>query len=267
MERLHILITGGASGIGRATAELFSTLGHEVYAIDITPIDDSSEIKSFVADIRNEAALNEIKAGLLAKGVKLDAIITVAGVHAMASLVEEDFDKIKRLIDINLNGTMLTNRVFHSLLNEKGRIVIISSEVATYDPMPFNGLYNISKSALECYAQALRQELNLIGQKVITVRPGSTLTPLEDGSQDATKRLADNTVYYKRQARHFEGLVKNFRGKPTEPQNIARLIYKATVSKHPRLSYAKHRNVGLVLLSILPKRLQCFIVKMLLNRK
>ncbi len=267
MERLNILITGGSSGIGKASAEHFFSLGHTVFTLDVVPFSDNEKIKGFVADIRDEEALIKVRQTLEGMDVKLDAIICVAGVHAMASLVEDDFDKIKRLIDINLCGTMLTGRVFHSLLKEKGRIVIVTSEVATYAPMPFNGLYNISKTALEAYAQALRQELNLIGQRVITVRPGATLTPLEGGSKDATRLLAENTVYYKRQAKHFENLVKSFTGTPVKPEVLAKVIYKATLARHPRLSYAKHRNIGLVLLSILPKRLQCFIVKLLLNRK
>jgi NAD(P)-dependent dehydrogenase (short-subunit alcohol dehydrogenase family) len=266
MKKMNVIITGASSGIGKATAEYFLDSGHTVYSIDIKK-SDNEKITSYVADIRDSEALEAIYNDIKAKEISFDAIISVAGVHEMASLVETDFNKVKRLMDINLLGTMLVNKTLYPLLNKDGRIIIVTSEVASYDPMPFNGLYNISKTALECYAQALRQELNLIGQRVITVLPGSTLTPLEDGSQDATKILADTTVYYKKQAKHFEDLVRNFRGRPTEPKNIARLIYKAVVSKHPRLSYAKHRNIGLVLLSILPKRLQCFIVKLLLNRK
>jgi len=145
--------------------------------------------------------------------------------------------------------------------------VIVTSEVASLDPMPFNGLYNVSKTALDCYAQALRQELNLIGQIVITVRPGAIKTPLCYGSLTDTEALASSTELYKSQASRFLGLTKAFMGKPLEPKKLSKLIYKATVKKHPRLIYKKHRNPGLVLLDLMPKRLQCFIIKSLLNRK
>ena len=258
------LITGAASGIGERCAAYFAERGHNVIGLDIKPI-ENPKLRGFVADVTNAEALNEIKSTLASEGVWLDGIICVAGIHEMASLVETDFSVIKRLIDLNLTGTMRVCNAFHSLLAKSGRIVIITSEVATYDPMPFNGLYNVSKTALECYAQALRQELNLLGQKVITVRPGSTETPLARGSATATSRLAEETVLYHTQARHFSEIVQKFTGTPISPEALAKLIYKAATVKRPRLAYAKHRNAGLVLLNMLPKRIQCAIIKGLLK--
>ena len=146
-----------------------------------------------------------------------------------------------------------------------GRIIIVTSEVASLDPMPFNGLYNVTKSALDTYAQALRQELNLIGQKVVTVRPGAVATPLSSRSMEATRELANTTVLYQKQAKNFAGLAARFMGTPIKPDTLAALIYKATAAKKPKLIYQKHRSPGLVLLNILPKRLQCALIKLLLN--
>ena len=179
----------------------------------------------------------------------------------MASLVESPLEQMQRLININLNGTMSVNRIFHSLLKEKGRIIIITSEVASFDPMPFNGLYNVSKTALDTYAQALRQELNLLNQKVITFRPGAVKTPLCDSSLTGTQNLVDSTILYKKQAGKFLKLVTMFMGKPLSPTKMAKFIYKKSIKKHPKLIYKKHQNIGLVLLSILPKRWQCAIIK------
>ena len=261
----NVLITGAASGIGAAVCDYLLDTGYRVYAIDVSPTPKKDNLVGFTADIRNEDELRKIAEQIKADNVDLDAIINVAGIHAMASLVEGDFERIKRLMDINLCGTMLVNRVFHSLLSKSGRILIVTSEVATFAPMPFNGLYTISKNALESYAQALRQELNLIGQKVITIRPGAIETPLSQGSVSDTDRLAKSTNLYKKQAGRFCSIASKFMGTPMKAEKLAKLIYRALVAKHPRLSYAKHRNIGLVLLSILPLRLQCGIIKMLLN--
>ena len=160
---------------------------------------------------------------------------------------------------------MLVNNVFHSKLNKKGKIIIVTSEVAGFDPMPFNGLYNISKTALDCYAQALRQELNLIGQKVITIRPGAIETPLSNNSMVDTKHLADNTTLYKKQAGKFVNIAEKFKGTPLKPEVLARLIYKVSLKKNPKYVYKKHQNLGLVLLNLLPLRLQCAIIKILLG--
>ena len=260
---MNILITGAASGIGAAVKDYFLAKGHNVYAIDINKIEEEANLKSYISDITNEESLEKIKEEM--NDIKLDIILNIAGIHMMASLVESDYHKMKKVIDINLCGTMLVNNIFHSLLKEKGRIVIITSEVASFDPMPFNGLYNVSKTALDSYAQALRQEINLLGQKVITVRPGAIETPLSGGSLVGTEKLANETILYKKQASKFLGIVKKFMGKPIKTEKLAKFIYKLSLKKHPKLIYTKHRNIGLVLLSVLPKRLQCWIIKTILK--
>lgn len=262
---MDILITGAASGIGRATAECFLAHGHRVFGVDVVPIRQQENFHSFVADITDEVSLGAVQAYLADNGIELDAILNIAGIHMMASLVEGDYTRMKRVVDINLTGTMLVNRIFHPHLKKKGRIVIVTSEVASMDPMPFNGLYNVTKTALDCYAQALRQELNLIGQQVITIRPGAVETPLSSGSVKATADLAQTTVLCRKQAGRFCRIAAKLMGTPIALEKLAALIYQAATSKHPKLIYQKHRNIGLVLLSMLPKRLQCAIIKMLLN--
>lgn len=260
---MQVLITGAVSGIGRATAEVFLQNGHTVYGIDRKPSQERFPV--FCADITKEADLLPVKEQLQKDGVALDAIINVAGIHAMASLVEGDFGIMKKVVDVNLTGTMLTNRVFHSLLREKGRIVIVTSEVAGFDPLPFNGLYSTTKIALDAYAQALRQELNLLGQKVVTVRPGAVGTDLCSGSVAATRDLAEKTLLYQKQAKKFSKIAAKFMGKPISPDSLGRLIYKAATRRRPKLTYKKHQNPGLVLLNVLPKRWQCGIIKFLLR--
>ena len=163
---MNVLITGGASGIGLASALYFSERGHRVFTIDVKDAEKNTGVEHFVSDITDEDTLIGVKKALSDRDIRLDAIISVAGIHTMQSLVEGETDGMKRLIDINLFGAMLTVRVFHEMLVEKGRVIIVTSEVATYTPMPFNGLYNVSKTALDCYADALRQELNLLHFRV-----------------------------------------------------------------------------------------------------
>lgn len=262
---MKILITGVASGIGKATAKFFLENNHEVYGIDINKVEDTNNLHSFICDITNEDQLLKIKEELETSNVQLDSIINIAGIHKMSSLVEDDYSKLKSVIDINLLGTILVNKTFHSLLKDRGRILITTSEVAPLDPMPFNSIYSISKTALDSYAQALRQELNLINQKVITIRPGAIKTPLANSSLEGTKILASQTKLYKKQSHKFYNIVKNFMGVPIDPSKIGKLIYKASITKHPKLIYKKHSNLGLILLNIFPKRLQCFIIKTLLK--
>ena len=264
-QSMNVLITGIASGIGKALAQIFINNSHVVYGIDINESCGIENLHCFKCDITSTTSLLNVKKYLVNNNIALDMIINVAGIHKMASLIESNYDEIKKVIDINLCGTMLVNNTFHSLLKKNGKIVIITSEVASFDPLPFNGLYSVSKTALESYAQALRQEMNLLGQKVITFQPGAIETPLSNSSLVATEKLAKDTILYKNQANNFLHLVKNFMGKPIKPDKLAKYIYKKSTKKNPKFTYKIHRNPGLILLSILPKRLQCFIVKLLLN--
>ena len=260
----NVLITGVSSGIGKELAKIYIENQFNVFGVDIKEL-STEEFTFFQADITNEDNLLEIFNKLYENSISLDMIINVAGIHKMASLVESDFNMMKKVIDINLCGTMLVNKIFHPLLKAKGKVVIITSEVASFDPLPFNGLYNVSKSALDTYAQALRQELNLLDQKVITIRPGAIETELSNNSLTDTERLANTTILYKKQSHKFLHFVKKFTGTPMKPEKLAEFIYKVSLKKHPKYIYKKHQNIGLVLLSILPKSLQCFIIKSLLN--
>ena len=263
---MNILITGAASGIGRALTETMHAEGHTVYALDIVAPTPMAGLHPLCADITSEEALCAVREKLSEEGVILDSLICVAGIHRMASLVESDTDTLKRVIDVNLVGTMLTCRILHPRLSEKGRVVIVTSEVASFDPLPFNGLYNVSKTALDAYAQALRQELGLIGQSVITIRPGAVETPLQNSSLSGTEALAATTILYKKQSKHFLYFVKHFMGTPMKAEKMAKKIAKIAEKKHPRAVYKIHQNPGLVLLSLLPKGAQCTVIRWLLNR-
>ena len=262
---MEVLITGSASGIGNATVNYFLSKNVKVYGIDVLDLEPQNNLINFKADITNEKCLTEIKDYFINNNIKLDLIINIAGIHRMASLVETDYSVLKKVIDINLCGTMLVNKTFHECLKNNGKVIIVTSEVATFDPMPFNGLYNVSKTALDCYSQALRQELNLIGQTVITIRPGAIKTPLSDNSLVDTQNLADTTKLYKKQATKFVRITKKFMGTPLDANKLAKKIYKVSIKKHPKLVYKTHRNPGLVLLNILPKKWQCKIIKFILK--
>ena len=100
---------------------------------------------------------------------------------------------------------------------------------------------------------------------MVTVRPGAVETPLSAGSVKATRDLAGYTELYRKQAKRFSGIAARFMGKPIPAEALGALIFRATTVRHPRLIYRKHQNPGLVLLSLLPKGLQCAVIKALLE--
>ncbi len=266
-KKMTVLITGAGSGIGKAVAEYFLKNGHTVYGVDIRFPEDVGGMCAFTGDITCPQDMERIKTALQEQNAVLDWVLNFAGVHTMASFIEEEYEKIRRVAEINLLGAVLVNKTFHSLLKKDGKILITTSEVAPLAPLPFNGIYSVTKTALDAYAQALRQELNLLGQRVVTLRPGAIQTPLARGSADATVKLCENTKLYKKESVHFSRIVKRFTGTPMPAEKLARLVYKIAGKKRPKYVYSKHRNAGLVLLGALPKSWQCFIVKKLVQRK
>jgi NAD(P)-dependent dehydrogenase (short-subunit alcohol dehydrogenase family) len=262
-EKLCVLITGAAAGIGNAVAKRFMENGHTVYALDLRLPQVGTPLQG---DITDETAMQEIFSTLQKDGVRFDGIFHFAGIHMMGSFIETEYAKIKRLNEIDFLGAVLVNKTFYPLLKPQGRIYITSSEVAPLAPLPFNGIYSVAKTAVDAYAQALRQELNLLGQKVITIRPGAVKTELADGSAVSTARLCEETQLYRKQSRNFCGIVKKFTGTPMPVDAFAAFVYKIAMKKRPKPVYAKHRHLGLTLLGVLPVRLQCFIVKKLVNK-
>ena len=263
-EKLNVLVTGAGNGIGQAVADYYYNKGVNVIGLDIKFSKDVP-YKTFIADITSKEQLQVVVDYLNENNIILDCIVNVAGVFTIGSFIEHDFNRIKKLFDINVLGTILVNQMFHPLLTKKGRIIVTSSEVGPLDPMPFNGIYNVSKTAVDSYSQSLRQELNLLGQKVITIRPGAVKTELSVGSLTQTEILTKETVLYQKNSRKFYNLVKNFMGTPIKPEKMAKVYYKALIRKHPRYIYNKNHNPGLVFLNVLPKRWQCAIVKMLVK--
>lgn len=80
---------------------------------------------------------------------ELYAIIHTAGIYDLDSLIEMDEKRFVRIFDVNVFGVYRINKVFQPLLFTGSRIVVTTSELAPLDPLPFTGIYGITKSALE----------------------------------------------------------------------------------------------------------------------
>jgi short-subunit dehydrogenase len=262
----NILITGVCGGMGYATANFLIEKGYNVIGIDYKEFCDLDEVDYYNADITSLKALEIVYNKLSDEMIELDAICHFAGFYNMDSLIEISEDDMKRIFDVNFLGVYRVNKIFLPLLREKSRIVITTSELAPLDPLPFTGLYGITKATLEKYAYSLRMELNLLGHKVIVVRPGAVKTPLLSDSTSSIDKFIDKTVLYKETSTRFKNIVDSVESKNIVPQKIAQLVYKALTQKKPKFVYNINRNVLLKLLNILPDRLQVFIIGKLLSK-
>lgn len=246
---MNVLITGAGSGIGKAVANCFAKNGQTVYAIDITPIEEVNGIKGYLASVADTESLIKVKNQLEEQQVKLDLIINVAGVFYMDNFLDGDEKEIARVMDVNFLGAVRVNKVFFDLLKPNGKIIVTSSEVAPYQPLLFNGIYGVSKSAVDLYAQCLRHEAGLLGIKVITVRPGAVETPLARSSFPHMKNMFEKTKYFKDYFVDYATMMKKFASKLITPEQLANHYYKIALKKKTKAVYSFNKNKGLVFLS------------------
>ena len=262
-----VLITGARGGMGLATTKYLASNGYSVYALDIKEKEPIDNVKSFVCDLTKEDEIRDVYNKISLDNIKIDCIIHLSGIYYMDSLIEIEENKLKKIFDVNFFGVYLVNKVFIDLMNENSKIIITSSELAPLDPLPFNGIYSLTKNTLENYALSLRQELNLLGIKVVIVRPGAINTGMIDESIKNVERIEKETVLYKSNAPLFKGIVKNNESKTVEPIRIAKLMKKIVDKNKPKLIYSINLNYKLKLLSFLPDRWQLSIIKKMITPK
>lgn len=252
--------------MGYAAARKFCESGYRVFGIDRRPSCELP-IDYFSVDITDSASIEETRVKLSAEIEKLDGILHFAGIYNLDSLVEISEEEFVRIFNINLFGIYRVNKAFVPMLRRGGRIVITSSELAPLDPLPFTGLYAVTKSAVEKYAYSLRMELNLHGISVSVIRPGAVRTDMLGASTAALEDFCKRTKRYSYNADNFRRVVNSVETKNVPPEKIAETAFKAMSAKRPKYVYNINRNFLLRLLNILPKRMQVWIISRILKNK
>ncbi len=190
-----VLITGGARGVGAATASLLVSRGARVVLVDLEE-DLLNELvvrlgpehaTSIVGDVTE---LGDMEAAV-AHGVErfggIDVVVANAGIASYGSVGVVDPVIFRRLIDINITGVFHTVRAALPQIElRKGYVLVVSSEAA-YAPSPGLASYNASKAGVEHFANALRLELGYKGVAVGSAHMSWIDTPMV---QDAKRDLA-----------------------------------------------------------------------------
>ncbi len=269
-KNLRVAITGGAGGLGKATALFLADKGMTVYALDINAEQLASfEHKRVIPKQVNILDVDSVKAvaSEIEQEGRLDAVINFAGIMAMGSLVEESETVMQRLLEINLVGMYTINKYFFPLINaSKGRIVNISSEIGWLSPQPFNGFYAASKYAVEAYTDSLRREMLFLGIKVIKINPGSFKTNMHTDAESSYNKMLERTTLYKDIIAKMRPLMQNELKHAKDPTILARKIHKALVARKPKLAYKVNTSKTLATLSFLPERLQDFLYKFVFTK-
>lgn len=262
----NVLVIGALGGMGKAVCELLKEKGYNVYKIDYHPNNDSLD-NYYQCDIRSMANIQNVYEDLSTKIDELYAIIHVAGVYYMDSLLEMEEERIKKIFDINVFGIYRINKVFLPLLKKGSRIIITSSEVAPLKPLPFNGIYSITKATIEKYAYSLRMETNLLGIYVAIIRPGAVKTNLLNNSLSELDSFCEKTEVFQNSSKKFKKIVDSVESKSITPERLAKVVYKAVKKRKPRYIYRINANFLLKLFNILPSRFQVYLIGKLLKSK
>lgn len=181
------VVTGAASGIGRAVAEVLSSAGARVVVGDLDAA-GAEEAAAAIRDSGGEAVAQEVDISqrsqveaLVERGVVewggLDVMCNVAGVPSdgpLGDLSEKEFD---RVVGINVKGTLFGCQAAAAAMTRRGGGSIINVASAAIDlAVPNYGLYALTKAAVTQLTQTLAVELGPEGVRVNVLAPGATLT-------------------------------------------------------------------------------------------
>ncbi|HYM31895.1 MAG TPA: glucose 1-dehydrogenase [Candidatus Cybelea sp.] len=194
MDRLKgkvALITGAASGIGRATAALFAREGAKVVLTDL----DGKAGEAVAADIAksggetlflkhdatNEADWQRVVAAAISAFGRLDALVNNAGIGLAKSLLETTVDDWRRVMAVNLEGVFLGTREGVLVMRDRGGGAIVNvSSIAGIVGLPRSPAYSASKGGVRLLTKAAALESAQSGWKVRinSVHPGYIETPM-----------------------------------------------------------------------------------------
>ena len=259
-----ILVTGAAGGMGLAVCRLLDEKGYQVYGLDIREPDAKVNWIFVQADLTDMRSVEAAKDLIQGQTDQIDAIVHLAGKYDLNSLVEMSEEDFTGIFDRNVFSVYRVNKVFLPMLKKPGRILITTSELAPLDPLPFTGIYGITKTALEKYCHSLRMELQLLDHQVIELRPGAIKTKLLNDSQEKLEQFTKNTQLYQFSGKNFKEIVDKVEARHISAEAIAQLVWKILTASRPKFVYNINRNKLLLLYNLAPDRIQAKAIKMIL---
>jgi len=182
------VITGGASGIGRAVALRFAQEGANVMIGDINleGLEETARLAGARArferlNVTSADACNAFVDSAVEKFGRLDILCNIAGVLEMMALADQTPDRWSRIMAVNVNGVAyMTRAAMPHLLESRGNVVNLASAAGLVG-VPFNSAYCASKHAVVGLTRSLAIEFANSGVRINAVCPGGVDTPMLAG--------------------------------------------------------------------------------------
>jgi NAD(P)-dependent dehydrogenase (short-subunit alcohol dehydrogenase family) len=201
------VVTGGAAGIGRASAQAFAREGATVVILDVDETAAREAVAEIEADggsadwirvdVTDEAAVKGAIEGAAEKHGGLHVLHANAGIEWTKTIVETSYDEWQRVIAVNLSGVYLACRyAMIEMIKQDGGAIVITSSPHAFVTFPDSGAYAASKGGGLMLTRALALEGAAYGIRANCVAPGATDTPM-------LRREADVSPDPERQLRRF----------------------------------------------------------------
>lgn len=254
------LITGGSSGIGKATARFLTQKGYKVFELSRSgaSCDNVTHVK---CDVSDQISVNSAIKLILSETDRIDLLINNAGFGISGAIEFTDIDSAKRLFDVNFFGAVnLIKAVLPALRKSKGRIINVSS-MGSVLYLPFQAFYSATKAALNALTLALNNEVKKFGVSVCAILPGDIKTGFTNSRE---KSQNGESIYNEMLNRSISTMEKDERN-GMSPDKIAKKIYKISIKRgvKPYYTVGFKYKLFLFLSKTLPARLVNYIVGLL----
>jgi len=174
---LNAIVTGGASGIGLATASLLGARGAKVACLDLNP-SVPAPLLGFPADVTDDASIRSAVAAAAEALGGIDIVVNNAGIGAQGSVEDNDDAEWSRVFDVNVQGIVRTSRAALPHLRRSAHAAIVNvSSIAATAGLPQRALYSATKGAVLSLTLAMAADHLPEGIRVNCVNPGTADTP------------------------------------------------------------------------------------------
>lgn len=217
------IITGGASGLGGATAETFAKAGARIAIFDLNAekgealaAEIGNNARYYQVDVTDENAVKAAVGSTVDAFGKITANVNCAGIatglKTMGKEGPHTLDLFRKVIDINLIGTFNVLRLAAEQMakndaNEDGErgVIINTASVAAYDGQKGQAAYSASKGGIVGMTLPIARDLAFYGIRICSIAPGIFYTPLFEGlGQDVVDSLSSQVTFPKRLGRPDE---------------------------------------------------------------